>query len=58
MRSVDEAPTVSSALIDLRQVPLTEMPTLPTVSFDQALQRVLPGSPVAPVPVAAFGSAI
>lgn len=58
MRSMGEAPAVPSNLLDLRQVPLTEVPTLAPVSLDGALQRVLPGSPVAPVPVAAFGSAI
>jgi hypothetical protein len=59
MRSVDEAPgVISSALLDLRRIPLTEVPTLAPASRDQALQRVLPGSPVPPVPVAAFGSAI
>jgi FXSXX-COOH protein len=58
MRSTDEAPRVTSALLDLRQVPLAEMPTLGMVTLDRALARVLPDSPVDPVPVAAFQSAI
>jgi FXSXX-COOH protein len=58
MRSVDEALAVPSVLRDLREVPLTEVSALASLGLDQTLQRVLPGSPVAPVPVAAFGSAI
>jgi FXSXX-COOH protein len=58
MRPADEAPAVSSSLLDFRHLPLTEVPTLASAGLDGALQRVLPGSPVAPVPVAAFGSAI
>jgi hypothetical protein len=59
MRSVDEAaPAVPSALLDVRRVPLIDVPTMAPVNLDQALQRLLPGSPVAPVPVAAFASAI
>jgi FXSXX-COOH protein len=58
MRSTTEASTVSSALLDLRQVPLAEMPTLGTVT-DKALARVLPDDlSVARVRVAAFNSAI
>jgi FXSXX-COOH protein len=59
MRSIDEAPAVSSALQDLRGVPLAELPGLSSAALDQALQRVLPGSSAAvPVPVAAFSSHI
>jgi FXSXX-COOH protein len=58
MRSTDEASAVSSALQDLRDVPLADMPALEASALDQALQRVLPGSSMAPVPVAAFNSAI
>lgn len=50
--------TVPSKLVDLRDVPLAEMPTLSTVTLDEALGRVIPDSQVAPVPVAAFSSAI
>jgi FXSXX-COOH protein len=57
MRSTD-AVAVSSVLLDLRQVPLAEMPSLSTVSLADALRRVLPDSPLNPVPVAAFQSAI
>jgi hypothetical protein len=58
MRSTDEA-AVSSVLLDLRKVPLVEMPTLTPLTLGKTLQRVLdhPGSTV-PVPVAAFSSAI
>ncbi len=58
MRSTDEASTVSSALLDLREVPLEEMPALRLTTLDNVLQRVLPASPTAPVPVAAFSSSI
>jgi FXSXX-COOH protein len=34
------------------------MPALKGAALDQALQRILPGSSMAPVPVAAFNSAI
>jgi FXSXX-COOH protein len=57
MRSTDEA-ALSSVLPDLRDVPLAQMPTLSTVSLEQALRRVLPDSPLNPVPVAAFQSAL
>jgi FXSXX-COOH protein len=58
MTSIDAASPVSSTLPDLRSVRLAEMPTLSTVSLEQALRRVLPDSPLNPVPVAAFQSAI
>jgi hypothetical protein len=59
MRSTDEA-AVSSVLLDVREVPLVEIPALTPVTLDKTLQRVLdhPGSLTAPVPVAAFSSAI
>jgi hypothetical protein len=59
MRSTDDA-AVSSVLLDLRKVPLVDIPTLTPVTLDQTLRRVLdhPGSLTAPVPVAAFNSAI
>jgi FXSXX-COOH protein len=57
MRSTDEA-AVSSVLLDFRDVPLAQMPTLSTVSLEGALRRVLPDSALNPVPVAAFQSAI
>lgn len=56
MRSTDEASRVASAVLDLRQVPLSEM--LTPVTLGQALQRVVPDTLTAPVPVAAFSSAI
>jgi FXSXX-COOH protein len=56
MRTTDEASTVTSAVLDLRQVRLTEMLTKGTL--DKALQRVIPDVLTAPVPVAAFSSAI
>jgi hypothetical protein len=56
MRSTDEASRVASAVLDLRQVPLAEM--LTPVTLDKALQCVIPDALTAPVPVAAFSSAI
>jgi hypothetical protein len=59
MESTDEA-AVSSVLLDLREVPLVEIPTLPSVTLDRTLRRVLDhsGSLTALVPVLAFSSAI
>ena len=48
----------SSVLVDLRQIPLAEMPALGDVTLSDALGRVLPESAVGQVPVAAFQSAI
>ena len=58
MRSIDAVSLVSSTLADLRDVPLAQVSTLSPVALKEALVRVLPESPVAPVPVAAFQSAI
>jgi FXSXX-COOH protein len=52
-------PAVTSSLVDLRGVPLGEIAVLTEPAIDEAIMRILPGeSPVAPVPVAAFQSAI
>jgi len=60
MQTVEDTRTaVPSKLADLRDVPLAEMPTLSRATLDEALGRVVPGpEQVAPVPVAAFQSAI
>lgn len=58
MSSNDEARRVPSALLDVRDVPLSKMPSMASAGIDGALQRVLPISPAVPVPVAAFSSAI
>jgi hypothetical protein len=50
--------TVPSKLADLRGVPLAEMPTLSTVTFDEALGRVILAPQTTPAPGAAFSSAI
>lgn len=50
--------TVSSSLVDLRDMPLAEMPALSAEIVDEAIKRILPETPTAPVPVAAFQSAI
>lgn len=50
---------IDSALPDLRDVPLGDVPALQPVALAQMLGRVLPDVPVvATVPVAAFSSAI
>jgi FXSXX-COOH protein len=54
----DIGTTVPSKQADLRNVPLAEIPTLNTVTLDEALGRVMPDPQAAPVPVAAFNSAI
>jgi FXSXX-COOH protein len=51
-------PAVSSSLVDLRDIPLAEMSALSSGLLDEAIDRVLPESPVPPVPVAAFQSTI
>jgi FXSXX-COOH protein len=60
MQTVEDIRTaVPSKLADLRDVPLAEMPTLSRATLDETLGRVVRGpEQVAPVPVAAFQSAI
>ena len=50
--------TVTSKLADLRDVPLAEMPTLSTVTIDEALGRVMPHPQTTPALGAKFNSAI
>jgi FXSXX-COOH protein len=54
----DTRPEVPSVLADLRQIPLSEFPSLGDVTLSDALGRVFPESPVGAVPVAAFNSSI
>jgi FXSXX-COOH protein len=54
----DGTSRVSSAVVDVRDLSLAEMLILKTETIDQAVARVLPDSPVAPVAVAAFNSAL
>jgi FXSXX-COOH protein len=54
----DGTSRVSSAVVDVRDLSLTEMLTLKMETIDQVVARVLPDSPVAPVAVAAFNSAL
>jgi hypothetical protein len=49
---------VSTALPDLRTIRLDEMPALTPAALDKVVQRVLPGSSVAPVLGSAFSSSI
>jgi FXSXX-COOH protein len=49
---------VDSAFPDVRDIPLAAIPDASGVTLDRALARILPGALVAPVPVAAFSSAI
>jgi hypothetical protein len=58
MRSTDDAARVASALPDFRNVPLTQISVPNAIWRDEALARVLPDSPVTPLPAAAFQSAI
>jgi FXSXX-COOH protein len=58
MRSTDAASRVVSSLPDLRNVPLTQIALPATAGTGAALARLMPDSPVAPVAVAAFNSAI
>ncbi len=47
-----------TALVDLRDVPLVEMPVLSTSLIGMALERVMPDPSAYSVPVSAFQSAI
>lgn len=49
---------VATALPDLRKVRLDEMPSLTPATLDKVVQRVLPGTPAAPVLGTAFASGI
>jgi len=56
---MDTSEVIPSRLADLRDVPLAEMPALSRTTLEETLGRVVPGpDQVAPVPVAAFQSAI
>jgi hypothetical protein len=50
--------TIPSKQADLRDVPLAEIPGLSTVTRNEVPGRVIPDSQMAPVPGAAFSSAI
>jgi FXSXX-COOH protein len=54
----DGTSRVSSAVVDVRDLSLAEMLCVKTEMLDQMVARVLPNSPVAPVAVAAFNSAL
>ncbi len=50
---------VVSSLVDIRAIPLNELAGISAGIVDEPIMRILPAeSPVAPVPVAAFQSAI
>lgn len=52
-------PAVPSSLVDLRDMPLNEISGLNASAADEVITRILAEeSPVAPVPVAIFQSAI
>jgi FXSXX-COOH protein len=53
----DGTSRVSSAVVDVRDLSLADM-LLKMETIDQVVARVLPDSPVAPVAVAAFNSAL
>jgi FXSXX-COOH protein len=54
----DGTSRVSSTIVDVRDLSLAEMLVLKAETLDQVVARVLPDSPVAPVAVAAFNSAL
>ena len=45
-----------SSLADVRDTPLADLAEMSPGVVDEAIRRILPESPVAPVPVAAFQS--
>ena len=49
---------VVSSLADIRDTPLADLAEMSPGVVDEAIRRILPESPVAAVPVAAFQSAI
>ncbi|MGI8452044.1 MAG: hypothetical protein ACR2MP_33650 [Streptosporangiaceae bacterium] len=49
---------VSTALPDLRAIRLDELAALTPAALDKVVQRVLPGTPVAPALGTAFASSI
>jgi FXSXX-COOH protein len=59
MIATDEIrPALPTALVDLRDIPLVEMPALSASLLGMALERVMPDSSAHSVPVSAFQSAI
>ena len=54
----ENASVLSSAMADLRDIPLSEMPALDPIFLDEAIGHAVPGSAVDAVPVAAFQSAV
>lgn len=50
--------TIPSKLVDLRDVPLAEIPSLSTVTLTEAPGRVIPDPQMVPVPGALFSSSI
>jgi FXSXX-COOH protein len=58
MSSPDERRLVSSALADLREVPLTKMAALTDESVGESLRRILPKTAVASPRLPLFNSAI
>lgn len=58
MKATTRTDEVSTELPDLRALRLSEMPALMPAALDQVVQRVLPGSSLAPVPETSFGSAV
>ena len=48
----------ASAMVDLRDIPLAEMPALGLDLLGRTIARVLPAPSTNPVPVAAFQSSI
>lgn len=51
-------PAYASAMTNLRDIPLAEMPALGLGVLGRTIDRVLPDSSTNPVPVAAFQSSI
>lgn len=58
MRSTDEASGVSSAVVDVRNLPLADVADRNNAILVQAVARVLPDAPVARLAVSRFNSAI
>lgn len=51
-------PALQSAMADLRDIPLAEMPALGLELLERTIGRALPNPMTNPVPVAAFQSSI
>lgn len=56
--TIEETKSIISKIDNFAGISLTDISTIDTSALDAAVGRAIPESPVKPVPVASFGSAI